>query len=586
MVSVVILFATEAIFHWSLRGKVVDAPVGMHAGVILEKPKQNGKVWSAPVMMAEGHRIMLTAVGSLPIRNHREDTCVIGQGVVMFYSAIEPPRNTHNPGEMEYGTWLIRHGYEGTAFCYKNQWKYEENGFLPLSGWDNLRVKFLQWREHLLGVFAEKFTGDEFSILAAMTLGEKSYIDKTLKDDFSTVGASHILALSGLHLGILVSIYMLLCHKVIRRSKFARVVAAVGGVFLLLAFLMITGMPTSLVRSALMLGTAMICTLLERRGLSLNNLCLAACVILIADPCSLFDVGFQLSFVSVAAILVATRAFPFPKRWVRIISNKVIMEEEARYQVARRRLLSQPIGAGSVDIIDYIPKRLPFWEWFKIKVITIGGRVGWLLWDMTVVSLAAQIGSLPLVIYYFHSIPIYGFMLSFLLIPLAYLILGGAILYFALPFARSFSAVVLRYFVATLVAVVQWASALPGNHISVDWHTKPPLVIYSRFSTPEIYYAEGEWKDNVLFTPYGCLVKIDNRLPKGRPGAPLQIDVLWICRGAKGDLAEWLELYRPKVVVLDGSLTKFYYNFYRTQAQQIKIPLHDIRREGAYVVDE
>lgn len=580
MVSVAIMFAAETIFHWSVSGKVVEEPVATHYGVILEKPRQKGKTWSAPVRTERGYKVMLRAVGDAPSIGD-------GQGVVMFRSAIEPPRDTHNPGEMAYGTWLIRHGFQGTAFCYKERWKFRPDaaGTAPqISGWDALKVRFLQWRERLIGTYARHFDGAELGIISAMTLGDRTYIDKAVQQDFSAVGASHILALSGLHLGILVSVYMLLVHRCLQRWRWGRVVSAIGGTLLLLAFLVLTGMPTSLVRAALMLGMAMLCSVGERRGLSLNNLCLAACLILITDPCSLFDVSFQLSFTSVAAILIATHAFPFPKAWVKVISTPMLMEDEARFRIARARLLTTPIGGGSTVLADYLPKRLPFSEQLRIKAITWCGRFGWMMWNMSVVSLAAQLGSLPLIIYYFHSIPLYGFFLSFALIPLAYLILIGAVAFLAIPLLRPVSAWVLRYLLIGLVALVQGVAEWPGSPISVEWESMPPFVIYSRFDAPELYCPEGQWQGNVMFSPYGRVVQVAGKLPVGRPAVPLKTDLLWLCHGAKGDLSEWLKLYAPKMIVLDASLSDYYYNLYRAQALQTKHPLHDVRREGAYVI--
>lgn len=582
MVSVAIMLAAETIFHWSVRGRVVDEPVGTHYGVILEPPRQKGKVWSAPVRTERGYKVMLRAVGSIP-------DSVVGRGRVMFRAAIEPPRDTHNPGEMAYGTWLIRHGFQGTAFCYQGRWQYDPDArgaTEELSTWEALRIRFLQWRGQLAGQYAKHFDGAALGVLTAMTLGDRSHIDKATQEDFAAVGASHVLALSGLHLGILVSIYMLLCHRWLRRWRYGIVASAAGGAMLLLAFLMLTGMPTSLMRAALMLGMAMLCSMGERRGLSINNLCLAACVILIADPCSLFDMGFQLSFTCVAAILIATRAFPFPKAWIRATSNSVQLMDDARYRVARARLLAAPIGSGSTALSEYLPERLPLREWVRVKSLVWGGKLGRMLWDMSVVSLAAQIGAAPLLIYYFHSVPLYGFFLSFALIPLAYMILMGAVLFLVLPPLRAVMAVGLRHLVLALLAVVQGVGALPGNHIEVEWQNLPPFAIYSRFTTPELHCPEGQWRGGVCFTPYGRVARIDGRLPKGRPASPLPVDMLWICRGAKGDLQEWLKLYNPRVIILDATLTEYYHTLYRTQALQTKHPLHDIRREGAYVISE
>lgn len=121
-----------------------------------------------------------------------------------------------------------------------------------------------------------------------------------------------MLALSGLHLGILVALYVWSVLRLVRRWRWGRAVAVAGGLVLMATFVLLVGAPLSLVRAELMFIVALICSLMERRGLSLNNLSLAALLILLYDPRSLFDAGFQLSFCAVAAIVGAVPLCRFP----------------------------------------------------------------------------------------------------------------------------------------------------------------------------------------------------------------------------------------------------------------------------------
>lgn len=140
------------------------------------------------------------------------------------------------------------------------------------------------------------------SFLITLLLGDKSYLDSELRKSFSEVGISHILAVSGLHTGILASMFMaiLFPFTVIGRRKWKYLLSLI----MLWGFVFVTGMAASTVRSAVMMSFFILGTMSERKIGSGSPLCWAGIFILIFSPSSLFDPGFQLGFLCVAGLTV------------------------------------------------------------------------------------------------------------------------------------------------------------------------------------------------------------------------------------------------------------------------------------------
>ena len=140
---------------------------------------------------------------------------------------------------------------------------------------------------------------DQYAVVAAMALGDKSTLTHQLKETYSKTGASHILALSGLHLGI---IYALLSMLVVGRRW--QMITQVAIILSIWAFVFLVGMSASVVRSAVMLTVYALLAIGHRRKMSVNTLAFTAIIMLLVTPKALFDVGFQMSFMAVFSILL------------------------------------------------------------------------------------------------------------------------------------------------------------------------------------------------------------------------------------------------------------------------------------------
>lgn len=301
---------------------------------------------------------------------------------------------------------------DGRTFVRAGRWQLLPDSWQGLSFWQQTRLRFLCYRHTLLERYRQLGAeSEQYAVLAAMTLGDKSAMTKELREVYAVSGASHVLALSGLHLGI---IYMLLSLLVVSRRF--RVVSQVLIVLSIWAFALLVGLPASVVRSALMISTYALLSLAGRGRMSVNALSLAAFCILLVSPDSLFDVGFQLSFLAMLAILLL----------------QPVLEKLIR----RKFLFEHPV-------------------------------VRW-LWGLTTVSVAAQVGVAPLIAYYFGRFSTWFLLTNFIAIPAATLILYLALVALLLPLTGTLLLWVVGWLnrALTFIAVSLPCASIEGLHPS------------------------------------------------------------------------------------------------------------------------
>ena len=278
-------------------------------------------------------------------------------------------RRTHEwkSGHFDYQRYMLCHSFSGELFVRRGCWQWSNTPWSALSVVQRTRLQALLVRHQLLENYRQWGITDEvYHIAAAMTLGEKSQLDRQLKETYSQVGVSHILALSGLHLMIIYSVITLFVGW--RRFRTVSQVLIVLAVW---AFAFLAGLSPSVVRSALMISVYALLSLGFRERMSVNVLAFTAIVMLLVNPFALYDIGFQLSFAAVLAILLCNPLF------ARLIPLHVLQQH----------------------------------RWLNM------------VWGLTTVSLSAQVGTAPLVVYYFGRFSTYFLLGNYLVIPLATAIL-------------------------------------------------------------------------------------------------------------------------------------------------------------------
>ena len=279
-----------------------------------------------------------------------------------------------------------------------------------------MRLTFLKYRSQLLARLnpAAEINSqlsahnsqlpDAYAVVAAMALGDKSALTQELKDVYSVTGASHILALSGLHLGIIYTLLSLFVSS--RRWQMLSQIIIMLSIW---GFVFLVGLSTSVMRSAVMLSVYALLSLGHRDRMSVNTLAFTAIVMLMVSPMSLFDVGFQMSYMAVFSIL-----------------------------------LFVPLMEGIFPAEYLMSHRVVRW-----------------LWGMVTVSLSAQIGTAPLITYYFGRFSCYFLPTNFIVIPAAMLILYLSLVVLLVPSL----AFVLFDIVAMLNGLLTKMASIPGASI-------------------------------------------------------------------------------------------------------------------------
>lgn len=251
---------------------------------------------------------------------------------------------------------LTQKGIVYKAWVKNDQIEFIDHG-------SSLNSEVNQIRQHLKRFLREKVPLN-YGLIMAICLGDKEDLSKDSKELFINNGIAHIMAVSGLHIGI---VYMLIFQLLRFLRKEKSIIGILITVLLIWSFILITGFPISAVRSGIMISIYSIFLLLKRKGEKLHILLFSAIIILMIDPYQLIQVGFQLSFLALIGILYFTDFF-----------------------------------------LNYLNSR-----WILLNYF----------YSIVAVSLAVQITTLPLSIYYFHAFPLHFLITNLIAIPVAFLIL-------------------------------------------------------------------------------------------------------------------------------------------------------------------
>lgn len=362
-------------------------------------------------------------------------------GTLFIYTRLQPPRNFADTVTFDYARYLLRQGISGTGFCKTEDWRMAEN-----SQSNTIATYLSEVRKNLSQRLELHLEGMSLEVVSAMTLGDKQLLTTETRRVYSETGASHVLALSGLHLSILFALFNLLFLRPLRAFRVFCKCVQVGFILAMWAFVFMAGAPLSLLRAAVMLTLIQLGILFQRGCLSLHNVSIAALVLLIWSPLSLFDVGFQLSFMAVLSILLLTPYLP----------RKALIwqDENLRWHIKR----------WCIDTLQ----------------------------DLVRVSLSAQIATLPLVLYYFHLLPTYSLLISLWVIPWAGIVLSLALLFYLLPFAETVLGSMLSGCVRVMNGGLECFSALPLATLKMSIPLPTVLLLY--LLPPFIIWGLGHYK--------------------------------------------------------------------------------------------
>jgi competence protein ComEC len=370
---------------------------------LLEKPKSVQV--KGEVLGLFNHDSIISTEGTLLVYLQKDSlskNLSIGDTLLLF-AQLNDIAGAKNPGQFNYQRFLQFHQIYHQAYCSSEWWQ--------LVG-KNHRFSFRafadDFRKKMLAILEKSGLGaNEFAVASALILGYKESLDDDLVLAYSSSGAMHVLAVSGLHVGI---IYMVLNFflSFLDRSKRLLLVKSLLLLLGIWFYAFVTGLSPSVMRASAMFSFIILGSATQRNTNIFNTIFASAFFLLLYDPYLIMQVGFQLSYLAVI---------------------------------------------GIVYIQPRLYKQLYVKNWLLDKI-----------WAITAVSVAAQIATFPLGLLYFHQFPNYFFVSNLIVIPAATIILGLGILVLltsAIPVVFSFLGMALHYTIYFLNQSVFFIEDLP-----------------------------------------------------------------------------------------------------------------------------
>src|SRR6186713_2491071 len=332
----------------------------------------------------------------------QNDSCIKTTGIIILYfkkdsslstleygsqliitKPLQEIKNSGNPGGFNYKRYSLFQGITHHVYLKENEFE-----ILPSTN-KNFFQQFINTsRAKVLSILRKNIKGEkELGLAEALLIGYKDDLDKTLVQSYSNTGVVHVIAISGLHLGLIYWLLIILFKPLQKRKLNPIAIGWLRPIFILTGlwlFSLLAGAQPSVLRSAVMFTCIVLGDSFSRKSSIYNTLALSAVLLLCINPYWIWDVGFQLSYAAVLSIVIFMQ---------------------------------------------------PIYHWFYIKNKTLD-----FIWKLNAVTIAAQILTVPIGIYHFHQFPLNFLLTNFLAVPLSSFILLDEILLCIISFIPPLAA--------------------------------------------------------------------------------------------------------------------------------------------------
>ncbi|MGQ0740421.1 MAG: ComEC/Rec2 family competence protein [Bacteroidota bacterium] len=324
---------------------------------------------------------------------------------IIFKKPLQEIKNSGNPGGFDYKRYSLFKGITHQVFLKPGEFEV-----LPGLRQNQFKKIIFASREKVLSILRKNIPGEkELGLAEALLIGYKDDLEQSLVQSYTNTGVVHIIAISGLHIGLIYWLLALL-FKPFRRYRYMKWLRPLLIITGLWAFSLLAGAQPSVLRSALMFSFIVLGETFSRKTSIYNTIAVSAFLLLCINPYWLWDVGFQLSYAAVLSIII----------FMRPVYN---------------------------------------WLYFKNKILDF-------LWKLNAVTLAAQILTLPLSIYHFHQFPSLFILTNFVAVPLSSTILLGEILLCVISFipgAALLLGKLISWFIWLMNTYVERVELIPGS---------------------------------------------------------------------------------------------------------------------------
>ncbi|MEP6682936.1 MAG: ComEC/Rec2 family competence protein [Parafilimonas sp.] len=300
---------------------------------------------------------------------------------IIIKNAIQPIQNSGNPAALNYNRYCLFQNITGQTFLASKD-------YVPRSTENINTVQKVLFgvRDWALSTLKQNIhSPKELGIAEALLIGYRNDLDKDLVQAYSNTGVVHIIAISGLHIGVIYSSLILL-FSFFKSSKIKKWVEPIIILLVIWLFTLVAGAAPSVLRATVMFTFILAGKFLGKNGNIYNTLAASAFVLLLSNPFFLWDVGFQLSYTAVLSIVIFFK---------------------------------------SINGLFYFKNKFLRW-----------------IWQLSAVSLSAQIFTLPLVLYHFHQLPLLFLFSNLLVVPLSGIILFEELLLFGVSWWHSLASII------------------------------------------------------------------------------------------------------------------------------------------------
>ncbi|MDX2001658.1 MAG: ComEC/Rec2 family competence protein [Chitinophagales bacterium] len=352
-------------------------------------------------------------------------------------SMIKETEMPANPHEFNYRQYISFKNIYHQTYAYPQQWKLVDTG----EGNPLLQLVF-SLRDKCQSVFSYWLNTSSSALVSSLVIGNRDMLNDDMVKAYAATGTIHILSVSGLHVGIVYGIFHWIFGFLGNTVKAKRLRLALI-LLLLWIYAGLSGLSPSALRATVMFSFVLIGRNLERPVNTFNSLAASAFFLLVIDPYLIMDIGFQLSYLAVAGILLL-----YPK-----------------------------------------VEKLLYFEWKPVKWV----------WQSIVLSITATVATLPLTIYYFHQIPLLSIPANLIVVPASFvlLILGVVLLVFSPIYILSFYvAIMINYLVRAMNWCIAWFSQQPDAvYGGIHYSFGQVLALFAAiaFGVAFLYFWRPKW---------------------------------------------------------------------------------------------
>ncbi len=381
--------------------------------------------------------------------------------LIGFQPKFDDIKNSGNPDEFNYSNYMAYHLISSQTYLKSGSWILIDG---KTAG--SIKLWFLKLRNQLLNIYREAgLQNNEYAVAAALSLGYKDQLQDKLKHAYASSGAMHILAVSGLHIGIIFMVmqFLLAGFKKIKYLKILQVCILIASIWF---YAMLTGLSPSVTRAATMFTFISFGKFFKRHVNIYNILAASAFLTLVINPLNLTELGFWLSYLAVLSIVLFFQ--PIYNLW------------QPKYKLSDK------------------------------------------IWSLIAVSMAVQIGTVPLTVFYFHQFSNYFILTNLLVIPLVTIIVFTAIALFVfsfVPMVKLLLGKLLTIVISLLNHSVFWIESLPFSVSENLYITRMQmLILFAAIFAFSIYFLAHKRRAVfpalillILFISVGILRHIENQ---------------------------------------------------------------------------